>query len=55
MYEVVSNDNDLINIYKQIDKLSVEIVNDFIDKIYIGHFDEETKERKIHIVWNFAS
>lgn len=41
--------------YKQIEELDVEIVNDFIDRIVIGKYDEETNQRKIHIVWNFAN
>ena len=40
--------------YKQIKELDVEIVNDFIDRIVIGEYNEETDQRKIHIVWNFA-
>lgn len=40
--------------YKQIKELDVEIVNDFVDQIVIGKYDEETDQRKIHIVWNFA-
>lgn len=40
--------------YKQINKLNIEIVNDFIDRIVIGKYDETTNRRKIHIVWNFA-
>lgn len=40
--------------YKQIKELDVEIINDFIDQIIIGKYDNEIKQRKIHIVWNFA-
>lgn len=40
--------------YKQISELDVEIVNDFIDKIIIGKYDEKNNQRKVHIVWNFA-
>lgn len=40
--------------YKQIKELNVEIVNNFIDQIVIGKYDEETGQRKIHIVWNFT-
>lgn len=40
--------------YKQIKELDVEIVNDFIDQVIIGKYDEATNQRKIHIVWNFA-
>ena len=39
--------------YRHIDKLDVEIVNEFIDKILIGHYDKETNSRDIRIIWNF--
>lgn len=41
--------------YKQIKELDVEIVNDFIDQVIIGKYDETTNQRKIHIIWNFAN
>lgn len=40
--------------YKQISELSVEVVNDFIDQVVIGKYDEDLKQRDIQIVWNFA-
>lgn len=51
----LKNKATLFRKYKQISELNVEIVNDFIDKIEIGSFDESTNQRKIHIVWNFAN
>ena len=44
----------LFSKYKRIDELNVEIINDFIDKVIIGNYDFQKKERKIHIVWNFV-
>ena len=38
--------------YKKIKKVDRGIVNEFIDKIYIGRFDAETNKRDIKIVWN---
>lgn len=40
--------------YKQIKKLDIQIINDFIDRIIVGKYDEKTNQRKIHIVWNFS-
>lgn len=50
----LKNKKTLFKKYKQIKELDVEIVNDFVDQIVIGKYDEETEQRKIHIVWNFA-
>lgn len=41
--------------YKHIDCIDINIVSDFIDKIYIGKYDKETKTRDMKIVWNFES
>ena len=38
--------------YKHIYSLNKVILDEFIDKIYIGEFDKETKTRDIEIVWN---
>ena len=46
---------DTINIlgkYKRIKELNKIIIDEFIDKIYIGQVNEETKERDIVIEWN---
>ena len=37
----------------KLNKLNVEIVGDFIDKVLIGHYDEETNSRDIKVIWNF--
>ncbi len=48
----LKKENTFFNKYKQIQELRPEIINDFIDKIMIGKYDEEKQERKIHIIWN---
>lgn len=48
-------DKDLINIlqkYNKINKLNKIIVDEFIDKIYIGILDKEKNTRRIIIKWN---
>ena len=40
--------------YNHIDKLNVEVVGDFIDKIIVGNYDQETNSRDIKIIWNFT-
>ena len=39
--------------YKHINKLNKVIVDEFIDKVYVGNYNKETKSRDIEIVWNF--
>lgn len=50
---IKSNQNIFRN-YKCINELSIEIIDDFIEKIFIGNYDEETNSREIKIVWNFT-
>ena len=38
--------------YKHIDKLNKVIIDEFIEKIYIGNYDEENNTREIKIEWN---
>lgn len=38
--------------YKKVNKLNKVIIDEFIDKIYIGKMDKEKKTREIKIVWN---
>ncbi len=52
--ESLKSKKNIFKKYKHIDKLNVEIVGDFIDKILVGHYDEETESREIKILWNFA-
>ena len=44
---------DILKKYKHISKLNKVIVDEFIDKVYIGNYDKETKSRVIEIKWNF--
>ena len=39
--------------YRHIDKIDIEIVGVFIDKVLVGYYDEETNSRNIKIIWNF--
>ena len=47
------NINALLEKYKQIDTLTHEVINDFIDTIRIGERSPETKEQAITINWLF--
>ena len=52
--ESLKNTKNIFKRYKCIDKLSLEIVNDFIDKVLVGTYDEQTNTREIKIIWNFS-
>lgn len=39
--------------YKHIKELNKVIIDEFIDKVYIGNYDKITKTRDIEIEWNF--
>ena len=43
---------DILSKYKHIDIQNKVIIDEFVDKIYIGNFDKETKTRDINIVWD---
>lgn len=45
--------NDILKKYKHIKKLNKVILDEFIDKVYIGELDKETNTRNIEIEWNF--
>lgn len=47
------NTKELFNKYQQLKKLNRVIVDEFVDRIYIGKINEETKTRDIEIKWNF--
>lgn len=47
------NTEELFNKFKQLEKLNRIIVDEFINKIYIGKINYETKTREIEIKWNF--
>ena len=53
MKESLKSKKNIFKKYRHIDKLNVEIVGDFIDKVLIGHYDEETNSRDIKVIWNF--
>ncbi len=44
---------DILSKYQHIDVLNKVIVDEFVDKIYIGIYNKETKQRNIEIEWNF--
>lgn len=46
--------DEILKKYKHIDTLNKVIVDEFIDKVYVGVYDKETKTRDIEIEWNFA-
>ncbi len=47
------NSKELFNNYQQLKKLNRVIVDEFIDKIYIGKINEESNSRNIEIKWNY--
>lgn len=51
--ETTKNNSDLFEKYKKLDNLNRIIMEEFIDKIYIGKINEETNTRDIEIKWNF--
>ena len=51
--ETLKTKKNIFKKYRHIDKLDIEIVGDFIDKVLVGHYDEETNSRDIKIIWNF--
>ncbi len=44
---------DILKKYKKIKSLNKIIIDEFIDKIYVGKYDKENKTRDIEINWNF--
>ena len=51
--ENLENNDKIFSKYKKFTKLNKIIVDEFIDKIYIGKLNKEIKERDIQIKWNF--
>ena len=47
------NKDKIFNKYKKINKLNKIIIDEFINKIYIGKINNETNTRDIKIKWNF--
>lgn len=51
--ESSKNNKEIFNKYQKLEELNRVIVDEFIDKIYIGKLNEETNSRDIQIKWNF--
>ena len=45
--------DEILKKYKNIKELNRVIVDEFIDKVYVGCYDKNTKTRDIEIEWNF--
>ena len=45
--------DEILKKYKHIKNLNKVILDEFIDKVYIGEIDKETNTRDIEIEWNF--
>lgn len=46
------NNKKLFSKYRKIEKLDRMVLDEFVSKIYIGKYNEETKERELEIIWN---
>lgn len=53
--DVLKDKKTLFSKYKHIDYLDINVVNDFIEKIVIGSYDEVSNTRNITIIWNFTN
>ena len=51
--ESSKNNKEIFSKYQKLDELNRVIVDEFIDKIYIGKLRVETNSRDIQIKWNF--
>ena len=51
--ESAKNNKKIFSKYQKLEELNRVIVDEFIDKIYIGKLNEETNTRDIQIKWNF--
>ena len=49
---VQKNQEKIFAKYNKFDKLTRIVIDEFIDKIYIGNIDPETNKRKFRIEWN---
>lgn len=52
--KILKGKQNIFNKYKHVEKLDVDIVSDFVDRILIGKLDKINKTRDIKIVWNFS-
>ena len=48
------NKEEVIKKYTKIKNLNRYILDEFVDKIYVGYYDKKTKKRKITIKWNIC-
>lgn len=44
--------NELFEKYRKIDKLTPEVLNEFVEKIYMGTYNKITNSRDMKIIWN---
>ena len=44
--------NELFEQYRKIDKLTPEVLNEFVEKIYMGTYNKITNSRDMKIIWN---
>lgn len=44
--------NELFEQYRKIDKLTSEVLNEFVEKIYMGTYNKITNSRDMKIIWN---
>lgn len=44
--------NELFEKYRRIEALTPEILNEFVEKIYLGKYNEASNSREIKIIWN---
>ncbi len=51
--ETLNTKQNIFEKYRYIDKLNIEIINNFIDKIIIGSYNKEKNDRDLKIIWNF--
>ena len=51
--ESAKNNKEIFSKYQKLEELNRVIVDEFIDKVYIGKLNEETNTRDIQIKWNF--
>lgn len=51
--EINSNNEKIFNKYQKLENLNRIIIDEFIDKIYIGKVNDKTNTRDIKIKWNF--
>jgi len=49
----ISNNEEIFNKYQHLNELNRIIVDEFIEKIFIGELKKETNNRSIQIQWNF--